>query len=373
MLGAWGWIVCEKGCPGLTAESRASFPCYTARMRFIVPHLFPPDRLRDAAADGLRLPALETLRARGRMQAGAPRSLESVLGELFGLGMDDDAPLAPCLLKGAGVEPGDAWWLRVDPVHLQVRRDRLVPIMGAALEVQGMEAEALRASLAQHFGPAFSLLGTPEGDWYWRRSTPLGLDMPPPSVAAGRAVAVRRGGAALEWQKLVNEIQMLLHDHPINQARDAAGQPAINSLWAWGEGRWTAPRAGAAAVYADHPLARQLARGLGTACAAQPAHWDRSLPQSAVLVLDALLEPGQYDDAWAWRAALQGLERDWFVPLLRARKSFSLEDPQSGGTLHWRPAMAWRVWRRPVPLARRAAPPRCPAPAPAEDEFGNRC
>ena len=341
-------------------------------MRLIVPHLFPPDRLRAAATAGLRLPALETLRARGRMQAGAPRSLEAVLGELFGLGVHGDIALAPSLLKGAGMEPGDAWWVRVDRVHLQVRRDSLVPIMGPTLQVQRMEAAALRASLVQHFGPAFSLVGTPEEDWYWRRSAPLGLDMAPPSVAAGRAVAPQRGGAAFEWQKLVNEVQMLLHDHPVNLARDAAGQPAINSLWAWGEGRWTAPRASAAAVYAGHPLARQVARGLGAACAAQPAHWDRLLPQSAVIVLDALLEPGQYDDAWAWRAALQDLERDWFAPLLRARRSFSLEDPQSGGTLHWRPSMAWRVWRRPVPLAHPAVPPLSPAPVSPEDEFGNR-
>ncbi len=38
--------------------------------------------------------------------------------------------------------------------------------------------------------------------------------------------------AHLEWFKLVNEIQMFLHGHALNQS--AHGQPFMNSLWFWG-------------------------------------------------------------------------------------------------------------------------------------------
>jgi hypothetical protein len=39
------------------------------------------------------------------------------------------------------------------------------------------------------------------------------------------------------WRTRMNEIQMLLHDHPVNQAREARGERAINGLWCWGGGK----------------------------------------------------------------------------------------------------------------------------------------
>jgi hypothetical protein len=34
----------------------------------------------------------------------------------------------------------------------------------------------------------------------------------------------------------MNEIQMLLHEHPVNEARASRREPTINSLWLWGFG-----------------------------------------------------------------------------------------------------------------------------------------
>jgi hypothetical protein len=44
-----------------------------------------------------------------------------------------------------------------------------------------------------------------------------------------------RDGARV--RSLMNEIQMLLHEHPVNLARLERRQPAINSVWLWGIGR----------------------------------------------------------------------------------------------------------------------------------------
>ena len=341
-------------------------------MRFIVPHLFPPARLRGAALAGVRLPALETLSARGRWQKNAASSLEAALAEAFGVDAPGSTPLAPYLLKAEGMEPGDAWWLCVDPAHLQVARDGLVPMMGAAVAMTRAEAAALLASLAEHFGDVLPLVATPGDRWYWSRTEPFGLDMPPPSMAAGRALPPPAAGKAPEGQTLLNEIQMLLHDHPVNLAREAAGRPAINSLWLWGEGRWSLPPMAAAKIYADHALARQLAQGLGQACQPLPRRWDAALPQSAVVVLDGLFEAGQYGDIWGWRAALQALERDWLAPLMKAGRRCTLHDPLNGALLHWRPLMAWKFWHRTAPLSAPGPLAEVGAPTPAQDEFGNR-
>ncbi|MCZ7655242.1 MAG: hypothetical protein M5R42_14705 [Rhodocyclaceae bacterium] len=43
-----------------------------------------------------------------------------------------------------------------------------------------------------------------------------------------------QGDDAREWRRFINEAQVLLHNHPINMAREAEGRPTVNSLWPWG-------------------------------------------------------------------------------------------------------------------------------------------
>ena len=38
------------------------------------------------------------------------------------------------------------------------------------------------------------------------------------------------------WQRYITEAQMILHDHPVNAARESRGEPVVNSLWLWGGG-----------------------------------------------------------------------------------------------------------------------------------------
>ncbi len=46
-----------------------------------------------------------------------------------------------------------------------------------------------------------------------------------------------RGEGAEILQELANSAQMILHDHPVNNTRVAAGKVPANSIWLWGEGR----------------------------------------------------------------------------------------------------------------------------------------
>ena len=41
---------------------------------------------------------------------------------------------------------------------------------------------------------------------------------------------------AINWMRLQNELQMVLHAHPVNAAREDAGKPTINGVWFWGGG-----------------------------------------------------------------------------------------------------------------------------------------
>ena len=66
----------------------------------VVPGLFA------AAGAQARLPALELLLARGRVEEGEPLSLEAWLAEAFGLG-DDPLPAGALSLVALGRDPGE--------------------------------------------------------------------------------------------------------------------------------------------------------------------------------------------------------------------------------------------------------------------------
>src|SRR2546423_11819725 len=90
----------------------------------------------------------------------------------------------------------------------------------------------------------------------------------------------------MRFHALMNEAQMLLHEHPVNAEREARGEPALNSIWFWGGGVVDAAKPRPfSAVIADDPLARGLALAAGI-----PAH---ALPKDADSVLAALGDEGR--------------------------------------------------------------------------------
>jgi len=72
----------------------------------------------------------------------------------------------------------------------------------------------------------------------------------------------------LRWYKLLNEMQMFLHQHEVNQQRARSGLLPVNSLWFWGGGE--APRRfdSSLAWYCDDPVLNRFAESLGLTTAA---------------------------------------------------------------------------------------------------------
>ncbi|HMM47576.1 MAG TPA: hypothetical protein PKC12_06295 [Thiobacillaceae bacterium] len=329
-------------------------------MLCLVPHLFPPARMR-GAVDDLRLPALETLLARGRIRDCPADGVEAALCQALGIARQQDWPLAPITLEADGGHAGDAYWMRADPVHLALMRDRIV--LAGPIALPHEESDALAATIIHHFGAELDLHPLHPQRWYLRFAAAPALATVPLSAAIGRDIEPLQpqGGDARTFRARLNELQMLLHAHPVNEAREARGQPPVNSLWLWGGGhRPTAP-ASPPSVYAAGAEAHALAAFCGVSVAAPPAHPDRRLLRSdAVAVLDTVAGAASVGDPWGWRSAMRELERDWFVPLraaLRGAASHGLQlmDPLGGRSVHLTAGDAWRLWRRPRPLTERMA------------------
>lgn len=327
----------------------------------IVPGLF-------TQASGARAPSLELLLARSRASSAESVSLEAWLQEAFGL---EDAPLAAgaLTLAASGADPADECWGRADPVHLRLLRDRLVVVPSAAFSITSEEAEALAESFNRHFAGRIELRVVQPARWCARLERGFALRAETPLEAAGRDAdrVLREGGeAAHRWSRLLNEIQMLLHSHPVNLAREARGELQVNSLWLWGVG--AAPRVPPSpwqAVSADDPVALGFARLSGTRAAPLPRSATVLLERAPdegrhLVVLDALRAPLALGEMDRYRECIEALERDWFAPLLQALRAgrlgmLTLQVPDSlcaafeviRGDLR-------RFWRRPKALEKYA-------------------
>src|SRR3954470_24505229 len=223
----------------------------------VIPGLF-------AAPAAARLPAAELIFARGRCTSGPSQALEAWLNDAFGL---EDQPVAAGALTmlAAGGEPGNDVWTRADPVHLRLMRDRLVLVPPAALRIARDEAEALAGALNAHFGNRLALQVVDEQRWVARLPAAMEVAAQAPLPLAGCDVAgALPPNAASPAHRILNEAQMVLHAHPVNEARETRGEPPVNSIWLWGAGRTPKVESGNwHSVSADDPVPLGLARAAG--------------------------------------------------------------------------------------------------------------
>lgn len=325
-------------------------------MLVLVPQLFPSRRLLDVAAQGLRLPALESVLARGTRSSFSDEGIEAALCQRLGIQKQQDWPVAPIALQADGGVPGSDGWLRADPVHLAVMRDRIVLSDNATLKLGQDEADALAASIAAHFGVDFSPQPLRPQRWYLRLPQAPQLETTPLSGATGRDIdpLLPRGADALHYRTLMNELQMLLHAHPVNLAREARGELPVNSLWLWGGGTLPEVAPCGLRLAADVADARMLASFAGAT--ARPLADAFGRAGADIAVVDTLVAAAQGGDALAWRAGLREVEAR-IGTLLGGTKGFTLADPVRGLAWSWRTSDRLKLWRRRLPL---------PAALPAE-------
>jgi hypothetical protein len=324
-------------------------------MLLLIPHLFPPSRLLESATQGLRLPALETLLARGMIRSCPQDGVEAALCVAMRIPRQQDWPLAPITLEADGRSAEEVHWLRADPVHLRLMRDRFVLTDNRELNLTPQEASALAAAIGQHFGEAFNPIPLHPQRWYVPFAKSPRLTTTPPSIARGQGIEplMPRGDDAMRFRTLLNELQMLLFTHPVNQARETRGELPVNSVWLWGGGTKPAARTVRMPIYARNSEARAVADFCRVPVLFPPAHLEKTMLEAdGVTLLDELSQAGECGDTYGWRDALRGLEKDWFVPLLESLRAagpagLCLMDPVNGKALHLQRMDAWKIWKRP--------------------------
>ena len=360
-------------CPAASAARFFStFPRTRSRMQLtlVVPELiWPEPEDRDVFAD-LACPALEALLTRGRRTDEPPQSLEATLADLFG--HPEGAPYAAFRLLGeaeSSLEIEEKSWLIADPVHLRFHQERLILADGASLAISAEEAQALADGLNAHFADLGRFHVTVADRWYLHLADDAPLNRyvaPPLSTVTGRSVEHLLPELLHErpMRTLMNEIQTVLHAHPVNQRRADEGRLPINSLWFWGNGQLPPRReTDFDGVWSLNPLARGLARAAGVRTHPVPDDAERFFEHAApdtahLIVLEDLAGPVQFENGAAYRAAIESLETRWFAPLRTALfkgrlKSLHIEASTVYAKVGWqcRRSDQWKLWVRPRPLA----------------------
>ena len=320
-----------------------------------------------ALVAGLDLDGLDRLLARAghSVEKPADQSLEALAFRSFGHAAPPagaDWPVAALTaLVDACADQGCGIRLRADPVHLRADIDDLVLFDASDIDLSPDEAVALARTVNDALGPHGPRIDAAHPHrWYVAPDAPARIATTPLSRAAGARVsgALPRGPDAARWHRWMNEVQMALHECPVNVERERRGAAPVNSVWVWGAG--SLPPAGDAPapfarVWTDDALLRGLARHSGVEGGPRPAgaqEWRAGdpLPGVHLAAFDDLYPAVRRADIDAWRAGLARLSRSWAQPLLDALDSGAVArvsiDDERGNRFTATRRGRFRWWRR---------------------------
>lgn len=333
-------------------------------LTLFVPSLFRPDAGHADLYADLNLRGLETLLGRGERTDYACEDEDAWLCQRFSVKRQPDWPIAPVTLRADDGDPGEDFWLRADPVSLLLHNDGLILVPTEALAIRADEAAQLVAALNHGFSAeGFSFVAPHPQRWYLRLASAPRIRTVSRLRATGRDInrLLPEGEDRLQWHRIFNEAQMLLHSHPVNSAREDADAAPINSLWFWGGGTLPAARTAFQQVHSGEALTRGLAQ-LADVSAGPVANFAESAGSGNTLIeLRDAAHALTLGDDFEWRAALQALENDWFAPLLQSLQSGAVEHAViatvvSGRSIEWSITRSrlWRIWRRARPITHHA-------------------
>jgi hypothetical protein len=278
-----------------------------------------PGLLAHVTGSGSPAPNLARLLAASGVPTREPDGLAAALAARYGIARQTDWPLAPLRLAGLGVDPGTAYWLAADPVTLVAGRDD-VRLTGTVGDLTADEAAVLVDMLNVHFaGDGLAFVAPRPNAWFVRAPGQPAVATRPLDAVAGRSLRalLPTGADAPTWRRWQSEMQMLLHEHPVNAARERAGQVLANSVWfsCGGTRPSCGPDSKSIRTWANEGIAAALAAHAGTPAQVLPHGLGAVLAMAAksdtiVVALDAPLDVAAVERAWAvpaWAALARGM------------------------------------------------------------------
>ena len=241
----------------------------------------------------------------------------------FGIERQQDWPAGAILAQADDAELASMFWICAQPVHLAVNRDELVLLPPAQLHLPEEQARALFSSVEAHCaGRGLQMKYIEAGLWCIGTDRGQNLATTEMQFVEGRSVdhALPSGRDARWWQRLIVELQMLLHEHPVNITRENHGEAVVNSLWLWGGGGVQALHHHFDRMCVRHPLLRAGASLSRARVVDAPCNIESLIGANQGLVE---FEMAADTDVSAY---LSRLESDWMAPAWEALGKGQLEE-----------------------------------------------
>ena len=315
-------------------------------MHLIVPFAGTVSQAGRQALQTLALPGLEKLLSRlspGPLLGSDEYSLqmphELALAQAWGWPVATDRASASALPFAADravalqlPEAHTAAWAQLTPVHLDVSSEGISLANPQALQLDETASRELLEVVRPLFeSEGFALHWAAPLQWLATHPSFDGLTSASLDRVTGRNLApwLPDQRAARLIRRLQNEVQMVMYTHAVNDRREAAGLPSVNSFWLSGCGRWAAP---------------------GQAISSPTDSSGNAAPQ----VDDRLRGPALAEDWAAWCEAWRALDAGPIQALLQSREPVTLTlcgerlaQPWTAQPRGWWQQLA-ATWRKPA-------------------------
>jgi hypothetical protein len=194
----------EERCPALTMRLEKLFASETA---------CPPEETGCSVPEYLELLAL-----------GYPQRTSQHLGDGFGP------------LRAGITAPNEPVWI-ADLCSVAIGREGAKLAIPESLQLDAQDADTLFDAVKPLWSDS-EISALPIGLGRWRVWLDQSAQLTSITPAAASLLSVSdwwpQDASMKAWRKLLNEIQMVWHHHPVNQQRMERGLEPINSLWLYG-------------------------------------------------------------------------------------------------------------------------------------------
>jgi len=326
---------------------------------------FRDDMFRELAPYLPRLPALELILARASQSRTNARDFESTLFELFHLPKPEsgDFPIGALTDYLHSGEITQRWYMRADPVYIQPNRDHLLLLGNQMIDIDVDEARRLVDDINKtYIDTPWQLKMVSARQWVIEMEQTVSLQTYAPSEVTGKNINeyLPQGRDAKSWHALLNELQMLLHAHPVNRAREMKGMMSVNSVWFWGAGQLpkfenSSVRQDYVQCWTNHSSVQALSRWFKVPRVDLPddgVKWLKHAitPGNHLLVIDDLNVPSSLIDPVEWWQCLLRVDQQWLQPLLSALAQGDIAElnliADSGYRFHLTRSLSKRWWKR---------------------------
>ena len=266
------------------------------------------------------IPVLEKWLSRGLFEKSSNQE-DSVFLEL-GLEHYKEKPFAALslLAEKTNLEfDNSIYWLRADPVNLQPDRDTALLAGHEELALSQEEADKLVTQINEHFiDEPWELYSLTPHRWYLRSEKPIALNTTPLAKVIGEDINQYSpsGNDSDYWFKIMNELQMLIHNSSVNFERESRNMWTANSVWLWGGGclSGNSPTNIYDTILSNNIIFKGVARHCNFKFLKLDNTFHKSIDEkSYFIVLDTLSEQVQRRDLYTFVKTLNSIENEYLI------------------------------------------------------------